>query len=57
MASLSRSVDHTQSRYSVSQQPPSEEHQRMLIAKQRLEGLTNDEIKIKNRVALLENEQ
>ena len=57
MASLSRSVDHTQSRYSVSQQPPTEEHQRMLFAKQRLEGLTNDEIKIKNRVALLENEQ
>jgi len=36
---------------------PSEEQQQSLSIQKRLQNLTNDEIKIKNRVGLLENEQ
>lgn len=54
-----RSVDHnshSMSRYSLSHNP-SDEHQTNISAKKRLETLRNNEVKIKNRVSLLESEQ
>ena len=44
-------------RYSTTQFVASEEQQHAAKIKKRLEGLSHDEIKIKNRVNLLENEQ
>ncbi len=51
-----RSNDHS-SRYSASNYKPTDDQQKKINVQKRLESLTNDEIKIKNRVSLLETEQ
>ena len=53
---MSRSIDHSFHRYSTSH-IPTDEHLQAISMKRRLDGLGNDEIKIKNRVNLLEKEQ
>jgi len=54
---VSRSNDHSLSVYSMNHHHPTEEHLNAITIKRRLDGLTNDEIKIKNRVNLLETEE
>ena len=50
-------MDHSLSIYSTVVHHPTEEQLSSIKIKKRLEGLISDEIKIKNRVALLETEE